>query len=905
MSTNIDNIDKSQEPHNSIPKHMTEKLSKPSKNQKQDKIISPYYSKKASDTGIQKNKPRSPLPSTSNETPENLLEKEENEINEINNPPQILEINDLIGEKCEIDLDILNLSFNNFESSKTSMKSMGIIRAYGANTYQGLVRNYNEDRVSIIINMNKPQNYNKHRWPKTSFFGIYDGHGGSRCADFLRDSLHKLIFNDSNYPENVPEAIKNGFSKAENEFLNTIALNSSDSNEILDRSGSCAVVILIVDTKIYIANVGDSRALISMNDGKNYIVVTEDHKPNNEKEKKRIENNGGQVYQTQTPITGTENEMLNGQILLGPYRVLPGRLSVSRTIGDVEAKKPQFGGNPNVVVPYPDIFCYNLKNDNIDFLLLGCDGIYDQMSSDEILDCAWMVFNNDKEMGNINIHEKCGTVIDFILKSSMARKSFDNVTCLIVALKDINNPQNSTNKGYKKSTNLIASNINKELKISHPPIVSKNSYNSLHQNNNVNNLEEFVSKKIKNSDNIKKVRNLTNVDRVSINKKIVKKKTSMNNDLSSSNNNANSNIKKALNKSEVTNLQQPEGRKTDINYNNNERTHSKNSISKKMQQSRLIHNSQHIFNKEQNSPIRQRKSDINLFKINRVGNGIQSNSHLVRGIKYHYHNENYKSNSTNNISKNMTFTVPQNLNSNNTNSNNHLNNNDNHNNKLRYTDINSKHFNDLKLKMQTISGLNSYRNNLHSKEINSSSFAHNSNNYNINNRSHVTDNNKLRGNTSSRSKQSPYHQIISNNLNFHLTKHRDFNLNAPVRKRIVQSHRGQNKKLSHSKEEDFQTFLRRNANRLDQKNYNKKLHLELGNNANNIHNIGVKKVKGAKYINSVGNKVLTEQMNGSNNENRSTNTGGKNKMIYYKYQNMPSQKDQNKRSSSPLLNLDQ
>ena len=573
----------------------------------------------------------------------------------------------------------------------------------------------------------------------------------------------------------------------------------------------------------------------------------------------------------------------------------------------LKLKKSQFGGNENVVVPFPDIFCYNLKNDNIDFLLLGCDGIYDQMSSDEILDCAWMIFNNNnnKEIINMNIHEKCGTVVDFILKSSMARKSFDNVTCLIVALKDINNNINNNGKGYKKSTNLINSNINKELKISHPPIISKNSYNSLlHQNNNINNLDDFVSKKKNlNSDNVKKVRNLTNIDRVSINKKIVKKKTSMNNDLSVGNNN-NSNIKKTLNKSETNNLQQPEGRKTDINYNN-ERTHSKNSISKKMQQSHLIHNSQNIFNKDKNSPIRQRKSDINLFKINRVGNGVQSNSHLVRGIKYHYHNENYKSNSTNNISKNMTFTVPtQNLN-NNTKSNNHLNNNvnnDSHN-KLRYTDINSKNFNDLKLKMQTISGLNSYRNNLHNKEISS----YHNNNYNVNtNHSHITDNNnKLRGNTSSRSKQYPYHQITSNNLNFNLQKHREFNLNAPVRKRIVQSHRGQNKKLSHSKEEDFQTFLRRNANRIDQKNYNKKLHLELGNNANNVNNIGVKKVKGAKYINSVGNKVLTDQMNGSNNENRNTNTGGKNNMIYYKYQNMPTQKDQNKRASSPLLNLDQ
>jgi protein phosphatase 2C family protein 2/3 len=40
---------------------------------------------------------------------------------------------------------------------------------------------------------------------------------------------------------------------------------------------------------------------------------------------------------------------------LGPLRVLPGRLSVSRTFGDIEAKLERFGGNPLVVVAEPDI----------------------------------------------------------------------------------------------------------------------------------------------------------------------------------------------------------------------------------------------------------------------------------------------------------------------------------------------------------------------------------------------------------------------------------------------------------------------------------------------------------------------------------------------------------------------
>lgn len=56
-----------------------------------------------------------------------------------------------------------------------------------------LTRNYNEDRVSIILNIVKPSSYKGNVWPKCSFFGIYDGHGGSSCADFLRDKLHQFV----------------------------------------------------------------------------------------------------------------------------------------------------------------------------------------------------------------------------------------------------------------------------------------------------------------------------------------------------------------------------------------------------------------------------------------------------------------------------------------------------------------------------------------------------------------------------------------------------------------------------------------------------------------------------------------------------------------------------------------
>ena len=408
----------------------------------------------------------SPLPLNNNttnlfitkekETNNNNLDISNNQNNKKDNKEgKYITINDIIGEKCSINIDILRLFYNNFEQSKTSKKKMGIIQSYGVNTYQGIVRHYNEDRVSIIINMNKPQNYNK-KWPKISFFGIYDGHGGEACSEYLRDNLHKLICDNNEYfPENIPQAIRVGFQKAEDDFLNNYALNSQ--KEVIDRSGSCAIIILIVDTKIFIANVGDSRCLVSMDNGKKYIEVTKDHKPNSPNEMKRIQKYGGKVYQTETVMNNINNPELNGKILIGPYRVLPGRLSVSRTIGDAEAKMEKYGGNPNVIISDPEIFFYDLNRDDIDFFILGCDGIYDQLSSNEILDSVWMIIN-EKEHPFIkecqDIHNQSGLIVDLIMKSALTRKSFDNVTCLFIALKDLFNKEIDKNeKENNKSDN--------------------------------------------------------------------------------------------------------------------------------------------------------------------------------------------------------------------------------------------------------------------------------------------------------------------------------------------------------------------------------------------------------------------------------------------------------------------
>ena len=84
-------------------------------------------------------------------------------------------------------------AYPDLEKVKISHKNFGIIEAYAAITTEGIVRNYNEDRVSIILNIPKPSTYTREDWPKCSYFGIYDGHGGAVCANFLRDNLHKNV----------------------------------------------------------------------------------------------------------------------------------------------------------------------------------------------------------------------------------------------------------------------------------------------------------------------------------------------------------------------------------------------------------------------------------------------------------------------------------------------------------------------------------------------------------------------------------------------------------------------------------------------------------------------------------------------------------------------------------------
>ena len=141
---------------------------------------------------------------------------------------------------------------------------------------------------------------------------------------------------------------------------------------VLDKSGSCAILALFVDDMCYIANIGDCRAVIFSSNGEGARDLSTDHTPANPHEEQRIKVAGG--YTQQKPDSGV-------------VRVYPGGLSCTRSFGDATAKCQETYGNPDVVTAVPEIEELRINSEH-DFIVMACDGIYDRLSSEEVVEAV-------------------------------------------------------------------------------------------------------------------------------------------------------------------------------------------------------------------------------------------------------------------------------------------------------------------------------------------------------------------------------------------------------------------------------------------------------------------------------------------------------------------------------------
>lgn len=111
-----------------------------------------------------------------------------------------------------------------------------------------------------------------------AFFGVFDGHGGAKAAEFAANHLDRHIMDQSRKrcANEIVEAVRDGYLTTDAEFLKEGV-----------EGGTCCVTALIQEGNLVVSNAGDCRAVMSR--GGIAEALTSDHRPCREDEKQRIE----------------------------------------------------------------------------------------------------------------------------------------------------------------------------------------------------------------------------------------------------------------------------------------------------------------------------------------------------------------------------------------------------------------------------------------------------------------------------------------------------------------------------------------------------------------------------------------------------------------------------------------
>ncbi|CAI5755603.1 unnamed protein product [Candida verbasci] len=268
-------------------------------------------------------------------------------------------------------------------------------------------------------------------------FGVFDGHGGDQCSKYLAENLPKYIFKRLNHhhkshknqnpwsnPQNVIHLLKNSFFKLDHD------LYSKQHQFDLINCGSTGIIIVIINSIIYVANTGDSRCIISIK-GKPK-TLSFDHKPNNMSERVRIENSNGYI------INNRVNEILALSRAFGDFKFKLQFLQNTRNeylqknMNNLNKKLIHLPPELFQVTVEPDVLLYDYKVQNLpEFIVIACDGIWDCFKNGQLIQLI-----RDK----LVLGWRLNKIVEHILNTSLSLSNhftgvgYDNMTIIIIPI---------------------------------------------------------------------------------------------------------------------------------------------------------------------------------------------------------------------------------------------------------------------------------------------------------------------------------------------------------------------------------------------------------------------------------------------------------------------------------------
>eukprot|EP00941_MAST-03F_sp_MAST-3F-sp1_P004089 g4089.t1 len=236
-------------------------------------------------------------------------------------------------------------------------------------------------------------------------FGVLDGHKGRRAVDFVLKHFPNELARELEKIEFVSEdVIRNCFEVAvaqvDEQFLQKAKAASW-------KDGTVGVFALIVDETIFVANVGDCRAVLCVEKGERLVALdlSNDHTPNIETERRRMISNGGK-------------RMISNGGKQSDYRI--SGCSFSRSFGDVHFKTV----SRPILTSMPEVNCTYIER-NTKFLLLMSDGITCKITSQQAV-------NNIKRSMKLNPGADAATHARALGNRAIQKGSFDNIAVTLI-----------------------------------------------------------------------------------------------------------------------------------------------------------------------------------------------------------------------------------------------------------------------------------------------------------------------------------------------------------------------------------------------------------------------------------------------------------------------------------------